>query len=109
MSPGFSPDGSHIVYSTANRQNQWATWTVPAEGGEPRLWLSNASGLVWFGTRSLLFSEIKDQNVHMAIVSSDENRRAPHDVYTPADVGAMAHRSYPSPDGNSVLLVEMDR
>src|SRR5580704_10742548 len=31
-----------------------------------------------------------------------------HDVYLPPDEPGMAHRSYLSPDGKSVLLVEMD-
>ena len=108
MSPVFSPDGSQVSYSTANSQNKWDTWTVPAAGGEPRLWLRNASGLVWFGQHNILFSEIKNQNVHMGIVAADETRTASRDVYLPSNVSAMAHRSFPSPDGKWVLLVEMD-
>ena len=34
---------------------------MPVLGGEPRLWLPNASGLVWIDKSKLLFSEIKDQ------------------------------------------------
>ena len=108
MSPVFSPDGSEIAYTTVNRENQWDTWVVPAAGGEPRRWLANASGLVWFGKRQILFSEIKDHDVHMAIVAAGEDRAGAHDVYVPEDRRAMAHRSYPSPDARWVLLVEMD-
>jgi Tol biopolymer transport system component len=108
MSPMFSPDASQIFYSTTDQQNRWNTWTIPASGGDPRLWWTNAGGLVWFGKHQALFSEIKNHDVHMAIVTADEKRASAHDVYLPSDVRAMAHRSYPSPDGRSVLLVEMD-
>src|SRR4029077_18768966 len=38
FSPAFSPDGSRIAYTVP-----WDTWAVPVLGGEPRLWLPNAS------------------------------------------------------------------
>ena len=44
----------------------------------------------------------------MGIVTAEENRIGERDVYLPADGPGMAHRSYPSPDGKWVLLVEMD-
>jgi serine/threonine protein kinase len=45
MSPQFSPDGSLIAYTVP-----WDTWVVPTlGGGEPRLFLPNASGLTWIG------------------------------------------------------------
>jgi serine/threonine protein kinase len=107
MSPVFSPDGTHIAYTTVNQDFKWDTWTVPVLGGEPRMMLKNASGLVWTGPRRIMFSEIR-MGVHMAVVASDENRVGRHDVYVPPDEPDMAHRSYLSPDGKSVLLVEMD-
>jgi serine/threonine protein kinase/Tol biopolymer transport system component len=107
MSPVFSPDGKHVAYTTVNPDFQWDTWTVPVLGGEPRIMLRNASGLVWTGPRQILFSEIR-MGVHMAVVTSEESRIGQHDVYVPPDEPDMAHRSYLSPDGKSVLLVEMD-
>ena len=83
-------------------------WAVPVLGGEPRLWLPNASGLVWIDKSKLLFSEIKDQRLHMAIVTSDESRAGSRDLYVPPHERGMAHRSYPSPDGKWMLLVEMN-
>src|SRR5947209_5447926 len=51
----FSPDGSRIAYTTGD----WSTYTVPVLSGEPKLLLSNASGLSWLDKRMLLFSEIR--------------------------------------------------
>ena len=104
MSPVFSPDGSRIAYTVPLR---WDTWVVPVLGGEPRLWLPNASGLVWIDKSRLLFSEVKD-GIHMAIVTAEENRAGSRDLYLPAHERGMAHRSYPSPDGKQMLLVEMN-
>jgi eukaryotic-like serine/threonine-protein kinase len=103
LSPAFSPDGSRIAYSVVG--GIWDTWVVPVLGGEPRVWLPNASGLVWIDKSKLLFSEIKDKALHMAIVTSEESRAGARDLYVER---AMAHRSYPSPDRKSMLLVEMN-
>ena len=107
MSPVFSPDGARIAYTTVNPDFQWDTWTVPVLGGEPQIMLKNASGLVWTGPRQIMFSEIR-MGVHMAVVTSEESRIGQRDVYVPPDEPDMAHRSYLSPDGKWVLLVEMD-
>ena len=107
MSPVFSPDGARVAYTTVNPDFQWDTWTVPVLGGEPRIMLKNASGLLWTGPRQILFSEIR-MGVHMAVVTSEESRMGQRDVYVPPDEPDMAHRSYLSPDGKWVLLVEMD-
>ena len=105
MSPVFSPDGSRIAYTVPGT---WDTWAVPVLGGEPRLWLPNASGLGWIDKSKLLFSEIKDQRQHMAIVTADESRAGSRDLYVPPHERGMAHRSYPSPDGKRMLMVEMN-
>jgi eukaryotic-like serine/threonine-protein kinase len=107
MSPVFSPDGSLIAY-TATQGPKWDTWVAPVLGGEPRLWLPNASGLVWIGKSTLLFSEIKNGFLHMASVTAEESRAGSRDIYLPPHERAMAHRSYLSPDRKSVLIVEMN-
>jgi serine/threonine protein kinase len=109
MSPVFSPDGSRIAYTTVDAHNEYDTWVVPVLGGEPRRWLPNASGLIWSGRQKLLFSEkIRgSEGNHMKIVAADESRADARDLYVPMPKGAMAHRSYPSPDGRWVLVVEM--
>ena len=109
MSPVFSPDGSRIAYTTVNLETHaWDTWVVPVLGGEPRLWLPNASGLVWIDKTKLLFSEVKDEASHMAAVTADESRTGARDLYVPPHKRAMIHRSYASPDGKSILMVEMN-
>jgi Tol biopolymer transport system component len=108
MSPAFSPDGSQLVYTTVDAKMHWDTWVTPVLGGQPRLWLPNASGLVWVDKQKLLFSEIKNNDMHMAIVSADESRATEHDVYVPPSDRGMAHRSSPSPDGKWAVVVEMD-
>jgi eukaryotic-like serine/threonine-protein kinase len=105
MSPVFSPDGSRIAYTTV-ADNHWDTWVMPILNGQPHFWLPNASGLVWLKKGKILFSEIKDNNIHMATVTADESRGGERDIYVPAGGLAMAHRSYPSPDGKWALVVE---
>jgi Tol biopolymer transport system component len=107
MSPVFSSDGSRIGYTALDNGFGWDTWLVPVLGGKEQLWLPNASGLTWIDLHRLLFSEIKTGE-HMAIVVASESRVEPRDVYVPPHERGMAHRSYLSPDGNSVLVVEMD-
>jgi len=105
MSPIFTPDGSRIAYTVTF---PWDTWIVPVLGGEPRLMLANATGLRWIGPDRLLFSEIRGNGVHMALVTSRESRAEERDVYVPPHERGMAHRSALSPDGRWVLLAEMD-
>jgi serine/threonine protein kinase len=107
MSPVFSPDGGRIAYTTLDKNFQWDTWTVPVQGGNPQMMLKNASGLIWTGPQQIMFSEIR-MGVHMAVVTSRETRTGQRDIYVPPDEPGMAHRSYLSPDGKWVLLVEMD-
>lgn len=106
MSPIFSPDGSRIAYTVLSGSN-WDTWVVPVLGGQPERWLPNASGLVWVDPDHVMFSEVKSGE-HMAIVTSAESRGDARDIYSPPTQRGMAHRSYLSPDGQWVLLAEMD-
>ena len=101
MSPVFSPDGSRIAYTTVDDSNEWDTWDVPVLGGQPRKWLTNASGLVWVDRQNVLFSEkIRgSKGNHMKVVTATESRAGARDLYVPLPKGAMAHRSFPSPDG----------
>jgi Tol biopolymer transport system component len=111
MSPVFSLDGSRIAYTVVNESSDWQTWTVPTLGGEPRRFLTNAEGLNWIpaGTSSprILFSELIGEGVHMAVTTATESHLDPRRVYVPPGSGGMAHRSSLSPDGKSVLIVEM--
>lgn len=109
MSPVFSPDSSKIAYTTVPSETHWDTWLVPVLGGQPQLWLPNASGLGWLNKGKMLFSEIKNGDIQMGIVAADESRADERNLYIPAGELGMAHRSYPSPDGRWVLVAEMDR
>ena len=71
ISPAFSPDGSRIAY-TVTDGIAWDTWAVPLLNGQARLWLANASGLVWLDRQRLLFSEIKE-GIHMGIATAGRN------------------------------------
>jgi eukaryotic-like serine/threonine-protein kinase len=104
----FSPDGSRIAYSVG----VYDSWTVPVLGGEPTRMLTNAGALTWAaggaGSRRILFSKGMGAGLHMGIFTSTESRADERKVYLPLNVTGMAHRSFLSPDGKSVLLVEMD-
>lgn len=101
MSPIFSSDGANIAYTVP-----WDTWTVPVLGGEPRLWLPNASGLTWADSNNLMFSQITSGN-HMELVRSDLSRGHVQPIYNPPSSTGMLHRSYLSPDRKWVIGVEM--
>jgi Tol biopolymer transport system component len=108
MSPVFSPDGTRIAYTVAYGTFEWDTWQVETMGGEAGRWLPNASGLIWAGEDSLLFSEIiPNEGIHMKIVAARETRADSRDVYVPEHIDGMAHRSYASPDGSWAIVVEM--
>jgi len=108
LHPEFSLDGTKIVYGTyQDREFSWDTWEVPVLGGEAKRMFKNVTGLTWVSPRQLLFSEIK-MGAHMGVVTSDENRSNKRDVFLPMSEPRMAHYSYLSPDGKSVLLAEMD-
>jgi serine/threonine protein kinase len=105
LAPSFSPDNSSIVYSVVV---PWDTWEVPVLGGEPHMFLPNSSSISWIdGGKRLLFSEIKE-GMHMAVVTTDLARGDSRDLYVPPAKRGMAHHSYLSPDGRSVLIVLMD-
>ena len=106
MSPVFAPDGARVAYTVLDG-GRWDTWLVPLVSGQAGPWLENASGLTWTAKDRLMFSEIKDKNIHMGIVTSLENRHEARDVYVPERGSGMAHRSYISPDSKSALIVEM--
>ncbi len=103
--PVFTPDGSRVAYTQVD-SGKWDTWIVPVLGGQPVRFLPNASGLAWIADHRVLFSEIKT-GLHMGIVTATDNRADVREIYLQPDEHAMAHYSYASPDGKSVLVVEM--
>ena len=83
MDPFFSPDNSTIAYTTVRSQFVWDTWTVPVRGGEPRLWLRNASGLSWLRDGRLMFAE-QTGGLQMRVTIADEQRNAARVLYSPS-------------------------
>jgi Tol biopolymer transport system component len=114
MGPQFTPDGTHITYSTGIGLDSptMDTWIVPVAGGRPRRLLTNAEGLTWFrdaeGVGRVLFSEMTGLAGQMSIVAATDTRADARNVYVPPPPDGMAHRSYRSPDGQWMLVVEMD-
>ena len=103
----FSPDGSRIAYTVGVADS----WTVPVLGGASSHWLTVGTPS-WIATGGgqprIMFSAGTGEGVHMGIFTATESRADQRQVYLPNDVTGMAHRSYLSPDGRSVLAVEMD-
>jgi len=105
----FSQDSSRLYFTQIEGPFAWNTYEVPLLGGqEPKLFMANATGLSWIGNDRLLFSTIAT-GIHMKLATSNANRSDQRDIYVPADqMQGMVHRSALSPDGEWVLLVEMD-
>lgn len=103
----FSPDGSRIAYTVGVADS----WTVPVLGGAPSHWLTvgTPSWIAATGDQPrIMFSAPTGEGFHMGVFTATESRAEQRQVYLPDDVNGMAHRSYLSPDGRSVLTVEMD-
>jgi Tol biopolymer transport system component len=108
--PTFSPDGRRIAYTMIGDPVVFDTWTVPVTGGPPTKLLPNAAGLAWIDDQHVVFGEIQAGTpFHMGIVTATESRGDARPIYLPAHERAMAHYSYPSPDGKWLIVVEMNR
>jgi serine/threonine protein kinase/Tol biopolymer transport system component len=109
--PVFTPDGSRVAYTqleTTRDGLSWDTFTVPVLGGEPTRLLPNASGLTFLANGRVLFAEIR-RGLHMGIVAASERRSEPRDVYFPPHQLGMAHFAQASPNGQWILVAEMDQ
>jgi eukaryotic-like serine/threonine-protein kinase len=92
------------------------TWVVsPLGGRQPQRLLTNAEGLTWIRTPGVtassspvLFSVMTGKDAQMSIASSKESRADLRNIYEPKPPDGMAHRSYASPNGEWVLVAEMD-
>ena len=107
MAPAFSPDGTRIAYTATSRNFEWNTWVVPVLGGEPQKLMPNAAALTWADGQHVVFSEMKS-GLLMGIETATESRADQRDIYMPAYIGGMAHRSWVSPDRKWILVSEMD-
>jgi serine/threonine protein kinase len=105
----FTVDNSRVVF-TSNTLN---TWSVPTLGGESTRVLNNASCMSWIKSSEssrprVLFTSMTGEGLHMGVFTANEDRSDQRTVYLPEDKSGMAHRAALSPDGQSVLVVEMD-
>jgi eukaryotic-like serine/threonine-protein kinase len=105
--PAFSPDGSRIAYTTVDDRWNWDTWVVPVLGGQPQKMLPNAASLTWIDAQHVVYSELKSE-FSMGVATATESRTAERELYFPAAVDGMAHRSWVSPDRKWMLVAEMD-
>ena len=105
--PMFSLDGSRIAYTSTDQKFVWDTWQVPVLGGESTPMLRNASGLAWIDDQHIVYSKVIEE-LHMGIATGTESRTGERMIYVPPGMSSMAHRSFPSPDKRSLLVVEMD-
>jgi Tol biopolymer transport system component/tRNA A-37 threonylcarbamoyl transferase component Bud32 len=105
--PMFSLDGSRIAYTSTDQKFVWDTWEVPVLGGESTPMLRNASGLTWIDDQHIVYSKVIEE-LHMGIATGTESRTGERMIYVPPGMSSMAHRSFPSPDKRSLLVVEMD-
>src|SRR5262249_43253415 len=95
------------IYTEVPNGFKWDSWQIPVLGGVPQPFMPNASGLVWLDDRQVMYSAIMT-GVHMGIVTSGENGSGRKDIYMPPWQGSLAPPSSRSPDGKSLLVVEMD-
>ena len=102
--PTFSPDGTHIAYTTLDSGFNWDTWVVSAHGGKPQHWRRNVSDMIWTAPRQVLYSE----RPRKGIVSAGDDLSGRHDVYLPPNDRGVARRPHASPDGKWVLLAELN-
>src|ERR1700733_9692995 len=103
----FSPAGSRTAYAVGISDS----WTVPVLGGGPSHWLTvgTPSWIAATGDQPrIMFSALTGEGIHMGVFTATESRAEQRQVYLPTDINGMAHRSFLSPDGRSVLTVEMD-
>jgi len=105
----FARDGGRLYFTQVEGPFAWNTYELRLLGGqEPKLFMANATGLSWIGDNRLLYSTITT-GLHMKLSTSNASRTDEHDIYVPPDtIAGMVHRSALSPDGQWVLLVEMD-
>ena len=118
MGLAFSPDGARIAYTGVDNTgfSSMDTWVVsPLGGRQPQKLLTNAEGLTWIRTPGasassspVLFSVMTGKGAQMSIVSSKESRADLRNVYDPKPPDGMAHRSWASPNGEWLLVAEMD-
>jgi DNA-binding winged helix-turn-helix (wHTH) protein/Tol biopolymer transport system component len=108
--PVFSPDGSHIAYSTmVGERSVWDTWQVPVLGGEARQLMPDADGLTWIDNSRYLYSKvIPNEGQHMAVAAASQGRTDERLIYIPRDPNGMPHRSFLSPNRKWLLIVEMN-
>lgn len=102
----FSPDGSQIAYTVMEAPN-FATYAISVLGGDPHLLLKNAAGLTWLDPQHYLFSRIRS-GLHLGVVTQSITGDGFRELYFPPHERAMAHYSFPSPDRQTALVVEMN-
>ena len=106
----FNPDGDRVAFTHVGQGTDpidWETLTVSVLGGTPTQLLPNSSGLSWITPTRLMYSEVAS-GIHMGIVTSTASRAEHRTIYLPTHERGMAHFSFISPDGRSLIVAEMN-
>ena len=97
MSPSFSPDGTRIAYTMVDWAVELGYLDCSGAGGEPELWLRNASDLIMDRSAAGALLEKRSNGVHGNRDSPRRARIGQHDVYIPLNERGMTQRSHASP------------
>jgi serine/threonine protein kinase len=106
--PFLTQTGAMMVDAILNRDVPPVSSVAPSTPPWfERVVARNASGLAWLDDQNIVYSKVIEE-LHMGIATGTESRTGERMIYLPPGMSSMAHRSFPSPDKRSLLIVEMD-
>jgi Tol biopolymer transport system component len=106
FNPFFSPDGQWVIYRTAVSDNEWLTWKVPTDGGEPAQLstIKNVLGISADGRLLAYLLPPDKPGVKSVGISSYVDNRPIRVIDLPQS--AMHRRMEWSPDGQAITFID---